>query len=84
MPSASHLLIFFVVVFVGFDLLLDTSSPEDAFADAADFLALRDAPFGPNLVDNRLFAMGVLGLEVSGVGIGVTSVDDPLVFGVFC
>ena len=72
------------MVFVCFDLPLDNSSPEDTFADAAIFLALREAPFGPSLADNRLLAKGVDGLEVSGVGIGVTSVDDPLVFGVCC
>ena len=72
MPSASHLRIFFPVSFFGFPFL---SSPEDAFAGAfIAFFALLD--LGPAFPPS-IWLAGVVGLDVSGVDTGVTSVDSP-------
>ena len=63
------------MVLVGFDLLLDSSSPEVALVVlSAAFFCLRE-PFGPDFAESRWPARGVVGLEVSGVGIGVVSVE---------
>lgn len=72
MPSASHLRIFFEVSFFGFRFV---SSPEDAFAGfATAFRALLD--FGPAF-PTRSWLAGVDGRDVSGVGMGVASVESP-------
>jgi hypothetical protein len=59
------------------------SSPDEGGAElaaAAPLRALRDPrPPGPPLPVRRWFTIGVLGRDVSGVGIGVASVDvDPV------
>lgn len=64
-----------MVPFLPASLLLFRSSPEEVTgAPEAAFLALRDAPLGPALPANKWLA-GVEGREVSGVGIGVDSVE---------
>ncbi len=53
------------------------SSPDEAtIAPEAAFLARLDAPLGPIFPPNK-WPAGVEGREVSGVGIGVDSVDVP-------
>lgn len=67
------------------DLFLESSSPEETFIDAtAAFLARREAPLGPGLPFNIWPATGVFGRDVSGVAIGVASVEVTLLCRVFC
>ena len=67
-------MLFFAIVF--------RSSPEDGFARTlAFFLALLDAPFGPDL-PARMWLAGVEGRELSGVGTGVFSVEEAACSGV--
>ena len=55
------------------------------FTDAiAAFLARREAPLGPDLPVNIWPATGVFGRDVSGVAIGVASVEVALLCGGFC
>ena len=82
MPSGPHFRPFFVLLFCNFACRL-ASSPDDWFATdraaaAAAFFARLEVR-GPGELDT-IFD-GVAGLEVFGVGMGVTSVDVLLLVG---
>ena len=81
-PSGPHFLPFLAVFFCGLTRFL-ASSPEDWLAAdraaaAAAFFARLDVR-GPGEPDPMF--KGVAGLDVSGVGIGVTSVEVVLLVG---
>ena len=85
MPPASHFRNVFALGFVIFTFRCSSSSPEETFAEDAAFLALLETPFlFFGLGDNEGLRSGVAGLELSGVGIGVTSVDGSLLWNVCC
>lgn len=48
------------------------------------FDRLEGPPLPPRFADIRWLGIGVLGREFSGVGIGVTSVEVPLLYEAFC
>lgn len=85
LPSASHFLSVFALALIGFDFLRNSSSPEEAVAEIAARLARLETPTLPvNFADSKWPGSGVVGLEFSGVGIGVISVEVPPLCGTTC
>lgn len=70
--------------FLDLEPFREASSPDEALEVLAAFFALLDNPLGPVLADNRWLSAGVLGLEVSGVGMGVVCVEGVFPFNGFC
>lgn len=80
MPSASHRRSCFPLAFpTDFSFKLSTA---DDFPEAA-FLALLEVPPLPTFADSKWPLSGVLGREVSGVDVGVASVEGAALLGLF-